>query len=169
MAFYNQYRTIVVNNLAKAGNVIKHKNNEALTRDEKMKPMLENIVLLNVIREIDIRLPSFVKNHYNHKMSPNERLMEFKTDILVNVPAFLMEIENNEQINASREASLIAIKRFTNLEKSLPLSLNYIVECVGWQRCPGKYMSVIILEMTSVHNYPCKTNTSLKKLSNLMR
>ena len=64
VAFYNQYRTIVVNNLAKAGDVIKHKNNEALTSDEKMTPMLEDIVLLNVIREIDGRLPSFVKNHY---------------------------------------------------------------------------------------------------------
>ena len=117
IAFYNKYRTIVVNNLAKARDVIKYKNNEILDRDEKMTPMLEDIVLLNVISEIDARLPTFVKNHYNHKMMPADRLMDFKTDILINIPSFLSDIEKNEQNNLSQEASLNAFKRFTSVKQ----------------------------------------------------
>ena len=40
------------NNLAKRGDVIKYKDNEELAQDEKMSPMLEDIILLNVISEI---------------------------------------------------------------------------------------------------------------------
>ena len=72
MAFYNQYRTVISNNLAKRGDVIKYKENEELESDEKMSPMLEGMILLNVIAEIDARLPSFVKTHYNHKMKKDE-------------------------------------------------------------------------------------------------
>ena len=68
--------SVISNNLAKNGDVIKYKGNEALTQDEKMTPMLEDIILLDVIREIDGRLPAFVKTHYNHKMKKDERLME---------------------------------------------------------------------------------------------
>ena len=92
VAFYNEYRTTIINNLAKAGDIIKHKNNEVLAQDERMSPMLEDIVLLNVIKEIDERLPIFIKNHYNHKMSARDRLMDFKTDILVNILSFLQEL-----------------------------------------------------------------------------
>ena len=65
IAFYNQYRTIVVNNLGKQNDTIKYKNDFVLTEDEKMTPMLEDIILLNVIHEIDPRLPAFIKTHYN--------------------------------------------------------------------------------------------------------
>ena len=85
VAFYNQYRTVITNNLAKSGDKIKYKN-EVHTQDEKITPMLEDIILLNVIREIDERLPSYIKTHYNHKMKREERLMDFKSDILVNIP-----------------------------------------------------------------------------------
>ena len=83
VSFYNQYRTIITNNLGKTGDTIKYKENLALVEDEKMTPMLEDLILLNVIREIDSRLPAFVKTHYNHKMKQEERLMDFKTDILI--------------------------------------------------------------------------------------
>ena len=56
VAFYNQYRTAVSNNLAKTGDIIKYKSNDALTQDERMTPMLEDIILLDVIREIDARI-----------------------------------------------------------------------------------------------------------------
>ena len=69
ISFYNLYRTIVSNNLAKQGDVIKHKNNETLERDEKFSPMFEDMVLLNVIRDIDHRLPNMIKAFYFHKMS----------------------------------------------------------------------------------------------------
>ena len=64
--------------------------------DEKMMPMLEGIVLLNVIREIETRLHTFVKQHYNHKMKDKDRFMDFKTDLLIDIPKFLEEIDNNE-------------------------------------------------------------------------
>ena len=89
IAFYNSYRTIISNNLAKAGDTIKYKNNEVLDHDEKFSPMMEDIILLDVIKEIDSRLPAFVKSHYFHKMKKNDHLMDFKTDILISVPHFL--------------------------------------------------------------------------------
>ena len=55
VSFYNQYRTLVINNLSKAGDTIKYKNNENLDQDERMSPMIEDLVLLNVLKEIDSR------------------------------------------------------------------------------------------------------------------
>ena len=100
VAFYNMYRTIISNNLAKQGDVLKYKNNEVLDNDERFSPMLEDIVLLDVIREIDSRLPMVVKNFYFHKMKKDERLMDFKTDILLNIPHFLEQLNSgdNEEI-----------------------------------------------------------------------
>ena len=80
-----------------------------MQQDERMSPMIEDLILLNVVREIDKRLLNFVKNYYNHKMRENERLMDFKSDILVNVSSFVLEIENNEDGN--KDAALNAIKR----------------------------------------------------------
>ena len=85
ISFYNKYRTIIVNNLSKAGEIIKYKNEQPLARDEKMTPMLEDMILLNVLREIDYRLPNFIRNHYNHKMQHDDKLLDFKSDMLTNV------------------------------------------------------------------------------------
>ena len=159
VAFYNQYRTVISNNLAKNGDVIKYKGNEALTQDEKMTPMLEDIILLDVIREIDGRLPAFVKTHYNHKMKRDERLMDFKSDILVNIPAFLEQLESTENNQIKETASLHAFRpqqvtrsnfnkkaskktaqptqfcrvcKYANLPREIVLSHN-----VGDQKCPS--------------------------------
>ena len=48
VSFYNQYRTVICNNLAKTNDIIKYRNDERMTRDEAMSPMLEDLVLLNV-------------------------------------------------------------------------------------------------------------------------
>ena len=111
VAFYNQYRTVITNNLAKNGDVLKYKNNEELTQDEKMSPMLEDLVLLNVIHEIDSRLPSFIKTHYNHKMKRDERLMDFRSDILVNIPTFLEQLDSSDN-NSIKETSTSSLKAF---------------------------------------------------------
>ena len=111
VSFYNEYRTLVVNNLARAGDVLKYKNNENLENDEKMSPMIEDLVLLNVISKIDSKLPAYVKRYYNHKMNNDERLMDFKSDILVNIPSFISNIENSELNGLNSEASLNAFKR----------------------------------------------------------
>ena len=110
VAFYNEYRSIIVNNLARRGDIIKYKNNEGLQQDEKMSPMVEDMILLNVIREIDERLPTFIKKHYNHKIRENERIMDFKADILVNLSSFIDEIENGEN-DMKKDVAFNAIKR----------------------------------------------------------
>ena len=82
-----------------------------MTEDEKMTPMLEDVILLNVLREIDGRLPAYVKNHYNHRMQHDDKLMDLKTDILVNTPAFLEKIVNEEQNNSFKAAAFGAFKQ----------------------------------------------------------
>ena len=107
VSFYNKYRTVLVNNLAKAGDVIRYKNDGPLTEDEKMTPMLEDLILLNVLREIDPRLLAFVKLHYNHKMQHKDKLMDFKSDMLVNIPSFLNQINNDEHNNAIKASAAL--------------------------------------------------------------
>ena len=102
VAFYNQYRTQIVNNLAAKNDVIKYKDGYVMKEAEKMSPMIEDLILLNVLKEIEARLPSFVKTHYHHKMKDNDRLMDFKTDILNNISTFLGEIDKNEHMNMLR-------------------------------------------------------------------
>ena len=41
--FYNQYQTIICNNLGKSGDIIKYDGNTTLLVDEKMTPMLEDL------------------------------------------------------------------------------------------------------------------------------
>ena len=112
VSFYNQYRTAISNNLGKSGDVIKYKDNLELEEDEKMTPMLEDLLLLNVIREIDPRLPMFVRTHYNHKMKRDERLMDFKSDILVNIPTFIEQLNANEQNNSIRVDDISSLNAF---------------------------------------------------------
>ena len=102
VGFYNQYRTLIANNLAAQTDVIKYKDNHVMREAERMSPMIEDLILLNVIKEIDGRLPNFVKVHYHHKMKDNDRLMDFKTDMLNNIPTFLNDLDNNEQMNMLR-------------------------------------------------------------------
>jgi len=115
IAFYNQYRTMITSNLARANDVIKYKNNTVMTEDEKMSPMLEDMVLLNVVREIDPRLPAFIRTFYTHKMSKTDKLMDFKNDIFNNIPKFLIDLDKDEQLaslsSANTHPSLSAIKQ----------------------------------------------------------
>ena len=61
-----------------------------------MSPMIEDLALLNVIKEIDSRLPAYIKQFYSHKMKDDEHLMDFKADILVNIPTFIKDIDSSE-------------------------------------------------------------------------
>ena len=121
VSFYNQYRTLISNNLAKTGDIIKYRDNLQLTEDEKMTPMLEDLVMMNVLALIDSRLPAFVRSHYNHKMKDDEKLMDFKADILVNIPSFLETIEVNEQncsIKGGDHCTLNAFKQKPRQQKT---------------------------------------------------
>ena len=113
VSYYNKYRTIIVNNLSKNGDVIKYKGNIRTTEDEKMTPMLEDLILLNVLNGIDARLPGYVKTHYNHKMRHDDKLMDLMSDILVTTNAFLEQTNNEEQNNSFKAAALGAFKQQT--------------------------------------------------------
>ena len=56
----------------------------------------QDLVLLNAVGVIDHRLPAFLKMHYNHKMKEEDRLMDFKSDIMVNIPKFLEKLDSEQ-------------------------------------------------------------------------
>jgi hypothetical protein len=93
--FYNQYRNLVIANLKKKGDTIMWQNNKVLTEDEQLSPTFEEMILVSVLGLIDIRLPEHVLDHYDHSMGGTQSMMDYKTDILVKLPIFLMEIEGN--------------------------------------------------------------------------
>ena len=118
-AFYNQYRTLITGNLAKKNDVIKYKGNVGLAADEKMSPMLEDLVLLDAVREIDARLPAHIRSFYTHKMSPSDKLMDFKNDIFTNIPKFLQELDKEENLASMKahddpDPSLSAFRQRNN-------------------------------------------------------
>ena len=154
VSFYNFYRTIISNNLAKTGEVIKYKNNEALLQDEKFSPMLEDIILLDVIKEIDPRLPGFVKSHYFHKMKKEERLMDVKTDILINIPHFLEQLDASTEspsLNAMKQAQFRGARTFRKPRKSAQQS----------PYCRFCFLSKLPREVYTSHNFGDPRCTSL--------
>jgi len=95
--FYNEFRTVILNNIGRAGEVIQHNGNRALPADEVVGPLFEDLILLNVLQLIDPRLPRFVKKHYQLKMG-ERRLTDLKSDIFTNLKQFLTEMEAEEQL-----------------------------------------------------------------------
>ena len=93
VGFYNNYRSLILGNLARRGDEIKWKNT-TLTEDEKLSPSHEDLILLNVLTLIHPKLPAYVKEHYGHKMGQTMRLMDFKTEILTKAKQYIAEIEN---------------------------------------------------------------------------
>ena len=159
ISFYNEYRTVIVNNLAKTGDVIKYKNNQRLEQDEKMSPMVEDLILLNVLREIDPRLPAYVKIHYNHKMQTEDKLMDFKSDMLINVPSFLEQLNSDNQLQSSR-ASLGAFrqqKTFTRKTKQ------YFKKSNTRMYCRICYLENLPREIYTSHNFGDTSCTSISR------
>ena len=79
--FYNQYRSIIMGNLSKRGDVISWKN-ETMKEDEKLTPAHEDLILLNVLQLIHPKLPAYIREKYAHLIGQTKRLMDFKTEIL---------------------------------------------------------------------------------------
>ena len=111
IGFYNQYRSVVMNNMAQRDDPIKYKN-KVQASNETIGPCFEDIIFINVLTCIDARLPRHIKSAYAHKLGEKQRLMDFKGDILVNIPKFLEEMEEKEQLSAMRveTASLAAFQ-----------------------------------------------------------
>jgi len=94
--FYREYRNLLLSCLKKKGDIIQWQNNRELDVDEELSPTFEELILANVLGLIDIRLPSYVMDHYCYESKESiENLMDFQSDILVRVPTFLNEMENN--------------------------------------------------------------------------
>ena len=99
--FYNEYRTVILNNVGRAGEVIQWNGNNTLDVDEAVGPLFEDVILMNVLTLIDPRLPKFVRKHYQLKMG-DRRLMDIKSDIFTNLKQFLAEMETEEQLSSLR-------------------------------------------------------------------
>ena len=112
VGFYQKYRQLVMANTAESGDTIKW-NREMLMTDKKLSPTFEDMILLNVLCLLDLRLPKHIKLHYALKMD-NSRLMDFKTDIFTNIGRSIEQIEGLEQLNALRvePPSLAAFNNF---------------------------------------------------------
>ena len=92
IGFYNQYRSLIMGNLAKKGDTIEWKN-EKLKEDERLSPSHEDLVLMNVIQLLHPKLPQFIREKYAHKIGKGKRLMDFKTEILSKAKQYILEIE----------------------------------------------------------------------------
>jgi hypothetical protein len=93
VTFYDQYRNLVIAGLKKKGDIVTWQNNRVLVKDEELSPTFEELILENVLGLIDTRLPGHVRSHYFDLMEERDGLMDYKNDILNNVPSFLEEMK----------------------------------------------------------------------------
>ena len=100
IGFYNNYRTIIMNNLAKDGDTISYKGPHHRQPKEIIGPTFEDFIFLEVLRLIDNRLPGYIRQLYAHKLDQTKRLMDFKSDILVNIERFQAELAEKEQLSS---------------------------------------------------------------------
>lgn len=98
VGFYNQYRSMIIGNLAKKSTVIDWKG-ETLKEDEKLTPSHEDLILMNVLQLLHPKLPSFIREQYAHKIGLQKRLMDFKTEILTKAKQYIEEIETPQAAN----------------------------------------------------------------------
>ena len=97
--FYNEYRTVILNNIGRRAEVIHWNQNIALAADETIEPLFEDVILMNVLQLIDPRLPKFVRKYYQLELG-DRRLMDIKTNIFNNIKEFQSEMEAAEQLAA---------------------------------------------------------------------
>ena len=90
--FYNKFRSVIIASLKKKGDVITWQNNRVLVEDEELSPTFEELILAVVLELIDISLPDQMRKEY--LLGKREKsLMDYKSDILNNVPSFLEEMK----------------------------------------------------------------------------
>ena len=105
--FYEHYRNIVIANLRKQGDIIRWQKNRVLEVDEELSPTFEDLILVNVLLLIDTCLPGCVREKYYNLIGQAESLMDYKEDILNEVPFFLSSKEVNPAANYNSNASEI--------------------------------------------------------------
>ena len=135
--FYNEYRSLLLNNVGRAGEVIQWNSDTPRVADEVVGPLFEDHILLTVIGLIDPRLPAYIKEYYQLKLG-NRRLMDIKTDILTNVNKFIHDIEANEQLNSLRlQAAGFSVPAAMSLDAAIP-SLAAMMPYRGQYRGRGR-------------------------------
>jgi hypothetical protein len=100
--FYEHYRNKVIASLRKQGDIIRWQNNRVLEADEELSPTFEDLILVNVLLLIDARLTGCVREKFHNKIEQSESLMDYKEDILENVPVML---SNKEVILSADDAN----------------------------------------------------------------
>ena len=100
-SFYNEYRTLLLNNVGRRNEVIRWNEGIQLQADEVIGPLFEDVILLQAIQMIDPRLPKYIKEFYQLKMG-ERRLMDLRTDIFNNIKRFLSELDAAEQLHSIR-------------------------------------------------------------------
>ena len=105
IGFYNNYRSLIIGNLAKKSTVIQWKG-ETMKEDERLSPSHEDLILLNVLQLIHPKLPTFIREQYAHKMGLDRRLMDFKTEILTKAKHYIQEIETPQAANIETNEDL---------------------------------------------------------------
>jgi len=91
--FYERYRSLIIANLKKRGDIIMWQNSTILETDEELSPTFEDMILANVLGLIDAGLPGCVKENYQHLIGRTKSLMDYRNDILIQVPSFLTKME----------------------------------------------------------------------------
>ena len=95
-AFYKRLRGHFSDNLRKAGERVKSKNNEQLTEDEKLSPTLENTIVYMALKDIDSRLPAYIEQIFGHRMDRDTTLYDLQAEIFQSLPKLLADIEAKE-------------------------------------------------------------------------
>ncbi len=102
-SFYNEYRSLVLACLKKKGDVVMWQDNMVLTEDEQLSPTFEDIILANVLFLIDSRLPGLVRDQYRHLIGKKKSIMDFRKEILFNLPALFVEKEEKHPALSERQ------------------------------------------------------------------
>ena len=97
--FYKQYRASFIDNLRKEGDVVKYKNEFALTADEALSPSFENAIVLWALEKIDPRLPGKVKKNYGHQMTGDVTLKDIQPIVFEHIHLLLEELEQTQQLS----------------------------------------------------------------------
>jgi len=92
--FYSHYRNTIIASLKKKGDIILWQNNKVIAEDEQLSPTFEELILSVVLLLIDTRLPGHIKDKYIHLIGKSGSIMDFKTEILAEVTAFLTALES---------------------------------------------------------------------------
>ena len=92
IGFYNQYRSMIISNLAKKSTYIEWKN-ESMKENETLTPSHEDLILLNVLGLLHPKLPAYVRENYSYKLGSTKRLMDFKTEILTKCKQYIQDID----------------------------------------------------------------------------